>query len=280
MISFLIITYNSQEHIEKCLFSVFENSPKSPVVVIDNNSQDNSVETARSIQNGNLILIENKKNIGFAAAVNQGIKYIMENFPNTKHFFLLNPDAYLKKQCLDKMIDELNKDKNFGLISPLIINPDTQKPWFSGAKISQLKQKTFHFKTTNCSSTLLANTHYLSGCALMIKKAVIDTIGFFDERFFLYYEDADFSLRANKAGLKIGIIPNAICYHQESQSSDSQTKTYYLVKSGLLFFHKCYSNWALPWFWTVFWTRWFYHKYFSQKTVVLKAMKDFLSTVD
>lgn len=276
MTIFIIVTYNNEKQIRKCLESVFLNAKNRSleIIVIDNASTDDTPAVVNDINdNSKITFIQNRKNTGFATAVNQGLKYAMENFPGADCFFLLNPDAWLEKDCLEKLIARTRQNKKFGLFSPLIINPNTQKPWFSGAKISWPRLRSVHTKY------LILNTKYLSGCALLIKKEVIEKIGLFEDRFFLYYEDADFSLRARKAGFELKIVPGAICYHKESQSSNSKTKTYYLVKNGLLFFHKHYPKWALPWFWMVFWLRFFYHKYFSKKRVVTKAMKDFIKDV-
>lgn len=267
----IIVTFNSEKHIQKCVGSLLSQKPDQKIIIIDNNSQDNTVGILKSADQKGVIVLENKKNIGFAAAVNQGLRYAVKNFPEVDCFFLLNPDAWLEKDCLEKLVAGFAKNKSLGLLSPFIIDPSTKKLWFSGARIDWPRLRSIH------TEYLILNTKYLSGCALLIKKEVIEKIGFFDERFFLYYEDADFSLRVRKAGYGLKIIPEAICFHQESQSSDSETKIYYLVKSGLLFFHKHYPRWATPWFWIFFWFRFFYHRLISKRQPVLSAMKSFLS---
>lgn len=279
-IAVIIVTFNSEKHIQKCVVSLLNQNWNQEIIIIDNNSSDNTVGVLKSANQKDITVLENKKNTGFAAAVNQGLRYVMKNLPNMDCFFLLNPDAYLEKDCLKKLVAGVTQNKKVGLASPLIINPSSQKPWFSGANINWTRLRTIHSPTHYSSASLasgLLTTHYLSGCALLIKKEVIEKIGFFDERFFLYYEDADFSLRARKAGHGLKIIPEAICFHQESQSSDSKTKTYHLVKSGLMFFHKHYPSWAIPWFWIIFWLRFFYHRLISKKQPVYEAMKKFLS---
>lgn len=271
----IVVTFNSEKCIEKCISSLIgQKSVTQKIIIIDNNSSDNTIDILPNIIPEDAVIIQNKKNVGFAAAVNQGLKYALENVKDAGYFFLLNPDAWLANNCLEKLISKFDKNKQLGLASPLIINPDTQKPWFSGAKTSWVRQRNVHLdpKFNHCQ---LQVTSYLTGCALLIKKSVIPKIGFFDERFFLYYEDADYSLRARKAGFAIKIVPSAACFHRESQSSTADIKNYHLAKSGLLFFHKHFPKWALFWFWTVFWIRLFYHKYISRKKVVLGAMKNF-----
>ncbi len=297
-ISFIIITYNNEKEIKKCLESIKSQDINFNIIIVDNNSGDRTLSLIKkfSIHTNNpsplgekesgkfakIHLIKNKKNLGFAQAVNQGINYAQKKF-HPDFYFLLNPDAYLGKKCLSKILEYA--PKNDTLISPLIVNPKNNQPWFSGAKINWLKFRTNHIKLQTTNYKL--QTDYLTGCALLIPKKITQTLSsssnderkkrtkIFDEKFFLYYEDADFSLRAQKAGLKLKIIPQAICYHQESSSSDLKDKNYYLVKSGLIFFYKHYSKFLLPYFWLIFYLRFFYHKLISKKEVALKALKDF-----
>ena len=78
-------------------------------------------------------------------------------------------------------------------------------------------------------------SEFLTGCAMLIKRDVFEQIGFLDEAFFLYYEDADFSLRARKAGFSAWVVPEATVIHLEVSQKSSQ-KPYFLVLSGLIFF--------------------------------------------
>jgi GT2 family glycosyltransferase len=294
-LSIIIVTYNNQHQIADCLQSVFKNVENLNddlnynLTILDNNSRDETLNVINKISTSdkNISVLENKKNLGFAKAVNQGIKFAQQKF-DSDFYFLLNPDAILKDDCLKKMyVPESNswqhQELNSRVTSPLIINPKNNQPWFSGAKINWLKFKTEHIcREQAClfsTEKEKPRTDYLTGCALLIPKQVIKKTGFFDEIFFLYYEDADFSLRAKKAGFDLKIIPEAICYHEESQSSTSKIKDYYLVKSGLIFFHKHYPvgnrHACSLHFWIAFYLRLFYHKFFSHKKEVIQAMKDF-----
>ena len=111
---------------------------------------------------------------------------------------------------------------------------------------------------------------------MIFNKKTKEKIGLLDERFFLFYEDADFCLRAKKAGGKLVVFPDLeICHIESASFSKQDIKTYHLVKIGLLFFHKHSLRKLRPFFWAKFYTRIFYHKFFSKKQIVLKAMKNF-----
>ncbi len=272
-VAIIIVTYNNEKTISDCLNSLPKSNKflKIKTFVLDNASKDKTWKILQDHESESFFISKSKKNIGFARGVNKGIRFAQKHF-ESDYFFLLNPDAKLEENCLRRLVNVAKKNKNVGLLSPIIIDPKTKLPWFSGAKINWWRMRTEH-------NSRKFKTDYLSGCALLIKKKVIEKIGFFDKQFFLYYEDADFSLRAKRAGFGLKIVSNAICNHTESASSDSETKTYHLVKSGLIFFHKHYPLWALPYFWIVFGLRLFFHKFFTKKEPVIGAMEDFLREV-
>jgi GT2 family glycosyltransferase len=271
-LAIIIITYNNENQVIKCLESIEKNQlPKQTsrqLVVIDNNSQDQTTDLIKA-KFPNCELVKNSHNVGFGKAVNQGIK-LATNELAADFVLLVNPDATLDSSCIDRLLQNWNN--KIGAKSPKIINPENNKIWFAGSKIDWLRMCTEHIEKSS-------STDYLSGCVFLLSKETIKKTGLFDEKFFLYYEDADYSLRIKKTGLTLKIEPEAIAYHTESQSSTSEIKAYHLVKSGLLFFHKHYSKIYLPYFWLVFSLRLFYHKFFSKKKPVLNALADFQKRV-
>lgn len=119
------------------------------------------------------------------------------------------------------------------LFSPIIFDNEG-KVWFSGGKLSWWRMRAFHRKVSCFQER---GQEFLTGCAPSIPLATIDVIGEFDENYFLYYEDADFCLRAKKAGFQLCMVPKAAVDHTEASRTYAR-KVYYLVYSGLLFFFK------------------------------------------
>lgn len=230
----VILNYNGKDILKKCLDSVYKSDyPNKEIVVVDNNSQDNSFIEAKSLFS-KFHFIQNNQNIGFAAGNNVAIKWALEKMAD--YIMLLNNDAFLEKDTLTKLIKEAQKDELVGVLSPIIYKgKNKEKIWFSGGKINWLKMRVEHKNN-------IKNTQFITGCAMLIKKDVFKKIGLLDEKFFLYYEDADFSYRAKKAGFKLKVVSDAIVYHLE-KSSESLNKIYYLVFSGIIFFRKN-ANWA------------------------------------
>lgn len=270
-LTIVIATYNNEETIKKCLLSISEQEKAKglevEIILIDNNSQDETWKVLKSLsKEHSLTLYKNSFNNGFGRTINQVIK----KHTYSDFYLILNPDAYLDKKAIKELFGTITQEKELGLLSCKIVDPKSGAVLFENGKIDFLRFKTTH-ETTNKQ-----NRCYLTGCALLITKELIDKIGIFDPKFFLYYEDADLSKRTLDAGFKIKTAKNAICYHNESHSSTSLVKNYFLTRNALYFFKKHYHPLALPYFWLCFFIRFAYHKNFSRKANISKAMLDFL----
>jgi GT2 family glycosyltransferase len=229
----IILNYNGKDTIKKCLDSVFYSDyPNSEVVVVDNDSKDGSLEFAKGIYS-KFHFIKNAKNSGFSAGNNIGIRFALEKMAD--YVFLLNNDASLEKDALSKLIMTAEKEKA-GIFSPIIYNRKN-RIWFSGGTIKWLKMRAVH-KSRVPEETSPYSTNYASGCAMLIKKEVFKKTGLLSEDYFLYYEDADFCIKAWKNGFKCLVVPDAKITHFEKSESDLSNKIYWLVISGLIFFEK------------------------------------------
>jgi GT2 family glycosyltransferase len=227
----IVLNYNGKNTLNSCLSSVYQSTyPKFEVVVVDNDSQDGSFELAKK-DFARAHFIKNPSNIGFARGNNIGIRFALEKFAD--YVFLLNNDAILKKETLSQLVELATKNKFPGIINPLILKAD-QSVWFAGGTIDWLRMKTSHLTKTFSDNQYA--TEYCTGCAMLIDKEVFKKIGLFDERYFLYYEDADFSVRAQKAGFELSVCPSAKVFHFEQSNRKNDLKIYWLVLSGLLFF--------------------------------------------
>ena len=227
----VVLNFNGGSDLINCLNSVFHSDyPNFEMVIVDNNSKDGSFEQAKNTFSRSHF-IKNSENIGFSKGNNVGIRFALEKFAD--YIFILNNDTVIKKNTLSLLVKTAQENSNAGIISPVIFNKDAKTIWFAGGKIQWDKMKTIHINTV--SSKNAYSCEYLSGCAMLIKKEVFKKVGLFDERFFLYYEDADLSLRAKKANFTLLVDPTAKIMHLE-QSVQNDSKNYWLVLSGLLFF--------------------------------------------
>ena len=235
-VNIVILNYNGKDYLKECLSSIFcLDYSNFEVVVVDNDSKDGSLEMAKQYF-PKAVFIKNEANFGFSAGNNIGIKYSLEKM--AEFVLLLNNDTRVEKLFLTELVETMNINKNAGLASPLIFSGDSENVWFSGGKIDWLKMKALHIDGA---------TDFISGCAMLIRADVFKKIGLLDEDFFLYWEDVDFSVRAKKAGFSTLIVKDSTVWHFEKSAKNKKNKIYWLVFSGLLFFHKNTPKYLRPW---------------------------------
>lgn len=226
----IILNFNGAKVLNNCLASVFNSDYSNlEIVVVDNASTDESLSHAK-LKYSRASFINNTRNIGFSKGNNIGIRYALEKFAD--YVLILNNDTLIEKDTISLLVKTAEKED--AIISPLIMERDTNKIWFAGGKIDWKNIKTNHI--FQLQSPLPYETQYLSGCCMLIHKDVFKKIGLFDERFFLYYEDADFSLRAKNTGFKLVVNPLIKIIHLEQSNTENKGKNYWLVLSGLIFF--------------------------------------------
>lgn len=243
-VAIIVLNYNGRDCLPGCLSSLGSLSyPDKEIIVVDNGSSDDSFTTAKK-DFPDCSFIENGKNLGFAAGMNRGIRSALER--GADFVWLFNYDAQAAPDSLSLLIDTASSHQEAGLLSPAITDQHG-KAWFAKGQIDFLRMRAIHIRPE--PRELAAGAYpsrFLTGCALLIRRDVFEKIGFLDERFFLYYEDADFCLRAANAGFGCLIVPGARVKHTEI-SSENPEKTYHLVYSGLIFSKQHAPRILKPW---------------------------------
>lgn len=235
-VGIVVLNYNGKHCLLSCLKSLDQLEYYSKdIIVVDNHSIDGSLEEAEKIF-PHFIFVRNPKNEGFAGGMNIGMRLALSR--GAEWIWLFNYDAITYSQTLTLLISAAQENSRAGLLSPVIYKSDSDRPWFAQGKIDFLRMRTLHVLPTKqkfYSKTY--QSEFLTGCALLVKKELTETVGFLDEKFFLYYEDADYSLRASQAGFTCLVARESKVLHSEESRLYSK-KIYFLVYSGLLFFEK------------------------------------------
>jgi GT2 family glycosyltransferase len=240
LIYIIIINYNTVPFIANCLDSLKKadfKKYKVRVIIFDNNSTDNSFNLIKE-KYPFFKALQNKKNLGFAKAANKGIKTALKR--NADFVFLLNPDTIVSKDFLPPLIKLMQKDSSVGIASPLLKEFKGSKIYYTlGAGFNPFLGRVKH-KKQEFRPLKPVKEEMVSGCAMLIRKKVFEKIGFFDEQFYLFYEDSDFCKRAGEAHFKIYIHPKSVVFHKVSASFKgfSWKKIYFVLKSNIIFTKK------------------------------------------
>lgn len=235
-VAIIVLNYNGKDCLPACLesLSLLEYSNKE-IIVVDNASSDDSFLVAEK-KFPECTFVRNEKNEGFAKGMNSGIRLALSH--GVAWCWLINYDAVVQPQTLTNLMAVAEKYPKTGLLSPQILEKESKKIWFAKGELDFFRMRAVHSTPTKKDfSSDAYRSEFLTGCALLIKRELIEAIGFLDERFFLYYEDVDYSLRATQAGFSCLVVPKALAWHSEASRMRSE-KVYFLVYSGLLFFKK------------------------------------------
>lgn len=247
----VIVSWNVKNHLNKCLLSlkkagVFNNQ----IVVVDNNSKDGTTDFIEK-KYLNINLIKNDKNKGFAAAVNQGMKRAKD-----LRVLILNPDCEVYPNSISKCLEIMNHDNRIGIIGCQLLNTDgTIQPsvrsfpkmidqWLIMLKLHRIFSKSRYLKRYFLSDF---NYHkdqdvdQIKGAFFMISDKLIKSIGKFDEKYYLWFEEVDYCYRAKQAGFIIRFTAQAQVTHHSGESFRkvwSLSKQVFFTRSLIIYFKK------------------------------------------
>lgn len=235
LISAIVVTYNSQDFIEDCLSSVVKFLPDAEVIVVDNNSTDQTVKKIEKFLPA-VKLIRSPKNLGFGAGNNLALRQARGEF-----LLLLNPDTQLVGP-IDQLVSFYNETPNVGIVGPMLLMPNGQiQPSVRKLPTIWGAFKEFILAVKNAYSQYVpedenpVEVECVYGAAMLIKKDLFKSWGGFDEKYFLYYEDIDLCRRIRKLGKKIYYYPKVKVKHLVGASIARQDKYILNLQSAKIY---------------------------------------------
>ncbi len=249
-LSIIIVNYNTRDLLRQCLETL---SLEAEIIVVDNASTDGSPEMVEKEFTG-VKLIRNQKNVGFAQANNQAFRQA-----RGQNILFLNPDTIVLGQAPLKMVEWLKQHPKAGILGCQILDEDKKVRssggffpnlwrvfwWMSGLDHFPLIARVVGAYHSPVSFfTVKRELDWVQGCALLARKEVIEKIGGFDEKFFMYAEEVDFCLRAKKAGWQIWFTPEIQIIHLGGEKTERPILGEY--GSLLYFFKKHFVSWQMP----------------------------------
>jgi GT2 family glycosyltransferase len=231
--SIIIVNFNSGECLTRCLESIEKHAPAANVIVIDNASTDTGSGRTVALRRAGVTVQANRENVGFARAVNQGLA------ATSRHLvMLLNPDCYLLPGAADRLEEELDSYPDCAIAGPRILNDDgtiqgsargdpTLMTGFFGRTTlltrlfpnSRLARRNVRTDTERVASGGSCTVDWVSGACMMARREALITVGGFDERYFLYWEDADLCRRLRNRGHSTRYVPSSAIVHSGGVSS-------------------------------------------------------------
>lgn len=281
-VSIIVLNWNSWEDTIECLESVFGITyPRYTVVVVDNGSEDDSVEKIKEYCNGKipvespffeynpgnkpisiteytrkealdsecstpLMLIKNEKNYGFSEGNNIGMQIMLKN---ADYILLLNNDTVVAPDFLDRLIDVAERDTKIGIVGPKIYyyEYDGRKDviWFAGGRINWYTLNAYNVgrkKRDKTTYNQTKRTDYITGCALLVKTKVLTRIGFLDTVYGLFLEDTDLCVRCTRDHWDVVYVPESVVWHKVAQSTSKMLPpVYYFSRNPLVFAKKFFT---------------------------------------
>jgi len=225
-IAIIIVNWNTCQLLEDCLDSILANPPASPVEVwvVDNASVDESPQMVRQ-RFPQVHLIENHTNVGFARANNQAIQRC-----TGEYILLLNPDTLVGPSTLQSLVDFLETHPKAGAAGSRILNPDGSMQISSHPRPTVFREfwRMFHLDTirsyaeyplSKWDTDQAQDVDVLKGACLLVRKGVLDHIGYLDEDYYIYSEEVDLCIRIQRAGWLLYWVPQSKVVHFGGQST-------------------------------------------------------------
>lgn len=241
-VAIIIVNWKLKHQTARCLSALATLDLPYRVIVVDNGSHDGSVEYFHD-HFPDITVLPLPTNLGFGAACNRAIQSLLPD-PTWEYIFLVNNDAIVHPEALGHLLQAAQENLQAGIFGPKIYYESApNRIWYAGARRrwgvlaatstgrGQVDQGQFDHRR---------QIDFVFGAGMFIRREVIETVGLFDEQFFIYLEDLDLCLRAQKAGFSLQFVPQAHLWHRVSASTEAlpDWRKYHQARSTILFLLK------------------------------------------
>jgi len=243
LVAIVLINWNRYRDTLECVDSLRKSTYANiQIIVVDNGSVDESVGRLRE-RSSDYQLILSETNTGFTGGNNLGIERAMSIGADL--IFLLNNDTLIESTAIERLVAAGQNDRSAGVVTPKIFfHPERHLLWAAGTSFDQgtLMGKNVGYRSKDAAEYSRSGyLDYAVGCALVIRREVIETVGALTEDYFANWEDVDFGLRVNRRGYKVLYEPSAIVWHKEAVAfggMDNPQYVYYQTRSAFVFRHR------------------------------------------
>lgn len=251
----ITINFNTEKETHEWLASMQQavhNDYNLQIVIIDNASEIPFV-LEESEKKENVHVICNEENTGFTGGNNRGINYALKH--NADYVMIINNDTIVDSHLIVKLLDVLESNEKTGAVSPKIyfargneFHKDRYEKnelgkvfWYAGGFTDWKNVMSVHRgvdEVDHGQYEVVEPVTFASGCCMLLKRSVLERVGLFDDKYFLYFEDADLNERIQLAGYNIVYVPSAVVWHKNAASSGGSGNTlqdYFMTRNRMLF---------------------------------------------
>jgi len=300
-----VINYRTPALTLRAVASVLDDPealPGTRVAIVENDSGDGSLDeiVAAVKERGwrdRVAVSPSERNGGFSYGVNRGVRLGLAEDPPPDYFYLLNSDARVEPGAIARLVAFLDAHPTVGIAGSYIFGPDgeTHGTAFrfpgllshleSALGIGPVSRLLSRWVVSMPVPTEPARVDWLAGASMLVRREVFETIGFFDENFFLYYEETDFCLRARRAGIETWYVPASRVEHVGAASTGwkdfSKPRSAYWFEGRRYYLAKNHGRpylWAANWLWLCGYAVWWLRTAIQRKPDVYppRFLRDFL----
>ena len=248
-LAIVVLNWNGRDDTIACIRSLLDHGPADQIVVmVDNGSSDGSVLAVRELSD-KVAIVEMGSNTGFSKGNNAGIKLALRLGADV--IGLLNNDTVVTPGFSEALTDAIKSSQRPIAVSPRILyRSEPKKEWFVGSRYEPSAGHGVHADDDRSR----VNPFYLTGCALFASAEVWNVVGLLDARFFLNFEDLEWSRRAVSCGVELLVVEQSVVFHGVSESINriGGLSTYLYARNGLLLSHsplrpKAVAAWPFAW---------------------------------
>jgi GT2 family glycosyltransferase len=243
----VVVNWNGGEDNLRCLASIEEQTPPIDLVLfVDNASTDGSAERVAE-RFPRVEILRNATNEGYGGGNNRGIARALEL--GAEYVLILNNDVVLLPGALAPLLEELSLSPHVGIVGPLVLLlADPSRVWAAGGMVTWRQNLTTlrgHMQPDGERWRRTAPVHYVTGCCMLVRRAVFERIGAFDADYFAYTEDVDFAIRAEQEGFLSRCVGRSAVLHAPSSATGGgyNPRRKYMMGVNSIWFMRRYARW-------------------------------------
>ena len=242
----IIVNYNSSSNTINCINSILESTYSNfQIILVDNYSTDDSLNSLKTFYSNidKITIIKSDKNGGYGYGVNIGLKHSILK-KDCRYIWVLNNDTIIFNNTLEEFVSAEINSKNLKIWGSKVLNKDFTIQSL-GCRINKYFMTTKHnyngFKDI-CYDKSKYKIDYIHGCSMFFNKDVVNRVGLFDENYFLFYEDVDYSMQSKRNNISLDICNKSKIIHKENSTIKKMNYEFYSTSNRLKIAKKYFSN--------------------------------------